>query len=204
MELQLGDGTSSHFKSCCIFVLQNISLKFPYGTPYPDQSNLACLEQTPIFHCSKVEAHRCCLSGTNWTPVYQHLGFQNLKPTVNSWISCLAVAEKIWQVFPIGTTHVLHSIAKCIFLTNMTPVIPKKHCYNKEISDQTQSSSDIKVKWSVFCAIGRMRLHLQNRKYIRLSGLSPLCAASQMMLCLFNICTAFSAWDFLQVYILSV
>lgn len=84
MELQLGDGTSSHFKSCCIFVLQNISLKFPYGTPYPDQSNLACLEQTPIFHCSKVEAHRCCLSETNWTPVYQHLGFQNLKPTVNS------------------------------------------------------------------------------------------------------------------------
>lgn len=93
---------SSHFKSCCIFVLQNISLKFPYGTPYPDQSNLACLEQTPIFHCSKVEAHRCCLSGTNWTPVYQHLGFQNLKPTVNSWISCLAVAEKIWQVFPLA------------------------------------------------------------------------------------------------------
>ncbi|KAL7851972.1 hypothetical protein SRHO_G00177570 [Serrasalmus rhombeus] len=44
--------------------------------PCPDQSNVACrfLEQTPTDHCSRVHAHRCCQSGANQGPDWEHLG----------------------------------------------------------------------------------------------------------------------------------
>ena len=75
---------------------------------------------------------------------------------VNGRISCLALAEKIWQIFHGCNPHtqLCCSSHKCMFLTNVAPfkreinrlsngirLIAKKHCYNKEIIYQTQISS---------------------------------------------------------------
>lgn len=84
----------------------------PSHRPYPDQSNLACrfLEQTPTDHCSRARAH---------------MGYQKLKTRINSnnRISCLTLAENIWNCF-MGATNILCSAAqptKCMLLTNVAP-----------------------------------------------------------------------------------
>ena len=74
---------------------------------------------------------------------------------VNGRISCLALAEKIWQIFHGRNPHtqLCCSSHKCMFLTNGAPFerelyrlsngirfIAKKHCYHREIINQTQIS----------------------------------------------------------------
>ena len=74
---------------------------------------------------------------------------------VNGRISCLALAEKIWQIFHGRNPHtqLCCSSHKCMFLTNGAPFerelyrlsngirfIAKKHCYHREIIYQTQIS----------------------------------------------------------------
>ena len=74
---------------------------------------------------------------------------------VNGRTSCLALAEKIWQIFHGRNPHtqLCCSSHKCMFLTNVAPFkreinrlsngirfIAKKHFYNKEIIYQTQIS----------------------------------------------------------------
>ena len=74
---------------------------------------------------------------------------------VNGRISCLALAEKIWQIFHGCNPHtqLCCSSHKCMFLTNGAPFerelnrlsngirfIAKKHCYHREIINQSQIS----------------------------------------------------------------
>ena len=74
---------------------------------------------------------------------------------VNGRISCLALAEKIWQIFHGRNPHtqLCCSSHKCMFLTtgaaferelyrlsNGIRFIAKKHCYHREIINQTQMS----------------------------------------------------------------
>ncbi len=67
---------------------------------------MACwfLEQTPTDHCSRAHAHRCC---------------QKFKTRVNGRISCLALAEKIWQIIHGRNPHtqLCCSSHKCLLCT---------------------------------------------------------------------------------------
>ena len=94
---------------------------------------------------------------SDWHLIGSNQGQQKLKTSVNSnsKITCLAMAENIWQIFHGRNPHTQHfcSSQKCMFLTNRAPFerelnrlsngirfIAKKHCYHREIIQQTQIS----------------------------------------------------------------
>ena len=96
--------------------------------------------QVPIRH----------LIGSTW-------GYQKLKTRVNSnsKITCLAMAEKIWQIFHGRNPHTQRccSSHKCMFLTNGAPferelnrlsngviLMPKSFVTTEIIIDQTEMS----------------------------------------------------------------
>ena len=98
-----------------------------------------------------------CSQVPDWYLIGSVWEYQKLKTrdNSNSKISCLALAEKFYQIFHGCNphTHLCCSSHKCMFLTNVAPFkmeinrlsnsirfIAMKHCYNKEILYQTQIS----------------------------------------------------------------
>ena len=93
----------------------------------------------------------CSIANMSW---FFKLQLSN-PPNTKRVISCLALAEKIWQIFHGRNPHtqLCCSSHKCMFLTNGAPFerelyrlsngircIAKKHCNHREIIDQTQIS----------------------------------------------------------------
>ena len=141
--------------------MRNTSLKLPYrkGPIQISQTRHADSWRRHLLTVAVLTVVGPMLTGAASQVPIRHLigstwGYQKLKTSVNSnsKITCLAMAEKIWQIFHGRNPHTqcCCSSHKYMFLKNGEPFerklnrlstgircIAKKHCYHREIIYQT-------------------------------------------------------------------
>ena len=122
------------------------TIKLPWAeSGFITEHNVLPHVQVPVHVLPTPAQTGLMMKGSHGRPPGSTWGYQKLKTRVNSnsKISCLALAEKIWQFFHWHNPHtqLCFSSHKCMFLTNVAPFkreinrlsngirfIAKKHC----------------------------------------------------------------------------